>query len=101
MDNPAQADWVRAALDRYSGPLTRYALLITGNLEQARDVVQDTFIRLCAEDRTRIEPHLAPWLFTVCRNRALDVQRKERRLNPLPETHMHAEASPDPSPAAQ
>ena len=98
-DETRQAEWVRAAVDRYAGPLTRYATLITGDLEQARDVVQDTFVRLCDEKPGTVNAHLSQWLFTVCRNRALDVQRKESRMKPLSESEMSA--SPDPSPAAQ
>lgn len=76
-------------------------MLITGDLESARDVVQDTFVRLCAEDQARLDSHLAQWLFTVCRNRALDVQRKERRMKPLSDVEMDSQVSPEPSPAAQ
>jgi RNA polymerase sigma-70 factor (ECF subfamily) len=35
-----------ALLDRYERPLVRYALSIVGDLESARDVVQETFIKL-------------------------------------------------------
>jgi RNA polymerase sigma factor (sigma-70 family) len=100
-DESRQAKWIRAAVDRFSGPLTRYAQVIVGDLEQARDVVQDTFIRLCAEKPERVDSHLAQWLFTVCRNRALDVQRKQSRMKPLSQAEMNGRASPDPSPAAQ
>lgn len=100
-DETRRAEWVRAAVDRYAGPLTRYATLITGDLEQARDVVQDTFVRLCAEKPGRVNSHLAQWLFTVCRNRARDVQRKESRMKPISEVEMSLQASSEPSPAAQ
>jgi RNA polymerase sigma-70 factor (ECF subfamily) len=75
--------WVRAALERFEGPLVRYAARLTGDLDRARDVVQETFLRLCEARRDEVEDHLAQWLFTVCRNRALDVQRKEGRMKPL------------------
>jgi RNA polymerase sigma-70 factor (ECF subfamily) len=100
-DESKQAKWVRAMVDRFSGPLTRYAQIITSDLEQARDVVQNTFIRLCAEKPERVDSHLAQWLFTVCRNRALDVHRKQSRMKPLSQAEMNSQASPDPSPAAQ
>ena len=74
--------WIRDAFDRYEGPLVRYALRLTGDLETARDVVQDTFLRLCRQRRERVESHLAAWLFTVCRRRALDVARKLARMRP-------------------
>ena len=75
-----QSEWVRDALHQFEGPLVRYAQRITGDLEAARDVVQDTFLRLCREEPASVDGHLSQWLFTVCRNRALDVHRKERRM---------------------
>ena len=97
----AKAEWVRAALRDHEGPLVRYATQITGDVDRARDVVQDTFIRLCAEDPARLDRHLAEWLFTVCRNRALDVVRKERRMRPIDEVEWERNSSPEPSPSAQ
>ena len=93
------ADWVRAALRQYEAPLTRYAARLTGDAERARDIVQDTFVRLCAEDPARLNGRLAESLFTVCRHRALDVQRKERRMTALNEMELETCASREPSPA--
>jgi RNA polymerase sigma factor (sigma-70 family) len=93
-----QSNDVKALLNRLQGPLIRYAFQITGDLERARDVVQDTFLQLCSEDRTSLNGHLEPWLFTVCRNRSLDVRRKEGRMNPLTEVPTEPRSgSPDPS----
>lgn len=92
-------DWVRDALTRYEGPLLRYVQRITGNLESARDVVQDAFLKLCTSPPAKVKGHEAPWLYTVCRNRALDVRRKESRMNPITEPMMAVEASADPSPS--
>lgn len=97
----AKAEWVRTALREYEGPLIRYAAQITGDLDRARDVVQDTFLRLCAENPARLNSHLKEWLFTVCRNRALDVMRKEHRMKPMDEVQLETSASREPSPAAQ
>jgi RNA polymerase sigma-70 factor (ECF subfamily) len=82
-----QAEWVRSAVAQYGGVLARYALLHTGNRELAEDVVQETFARLCSENPQRLNSHLAQWLFTVCRNRSLDIQRKQRRVKSLNEDH--------------
>ena len=41
-----------ALLDRYERPLVRYALSITGELDAARDVVQETFIKYVESKRT-------------------------------------------------
>jgi len=83
---PADHAAVRSALDRFEGQLVRYALRITGNVESARDVVQDVFLRLLQADVGGLNGRLAPWLFSVCRNRALDVCRKEQRMKLVDES---------------
>lgn len=82
-DPTYERQWIRAVVERYQRQLVRYAARITGDLERGRDVVQDTFLRLCREHRTKVDGHLVEWLFTVCRNQALDVRRKEKRMEPL------------------
>lgn len=94
-----QMEWMRSALAEHEGPLLRYAVRLTGNLERARDVVQDTFLRLCREHPERLNSHLPAWLFTVCRNRALDLLRKESRLTTLTDADLAAHPSPEPTPA--
>ena len=96
----ANGDWIDSALARYEAPLLRYATRLVGEVDRARDVVQETFLSLCQADRDRIEGHLAPWLFRVCRNRALDVRRKENRVQPLPLDRQRTLESPEPGPAA-
>lgn len=95
-----KTEWIRATLDRYEGQLTRYARRITGDGEAARDVVQETFLRLCREEPTDLDGHLAEWLFTVCRNKALDVRRKERRMTTLADISFAEKTSLESSPAA-
>lgn len=70
--------FVRDALARFERPLLRYAKSLVGNIHAA-DLVQDTFLALCKADRTRVEGHLAPWLYTVCKNRAFDLGRDRKR----------------------
>ena len=104
MPTSSQTAWLRAALDRYEGPLVAYATRLTGDLEVGRDAVQDTFMRLWTAKRADLEDHLAQWLYTVCRNRALDLRAKEQRHKQAPRLvlrqssngHHHA-----PSPAAE
>jgi len=92
-----------ALLDRFERPLVRYAQSITGDLESARDVVQETFIKLVrggmnssseGGDKAR---HTEAWLFTVTRNRALDHQRKFSRIIPMPITEDRPCAAPGPA----
>ena len=49
-----ETDWIRDVLEEYQAALTRYAMRITGDLEKARDVVQDTFLKLCRQEPARI-----------------------------------------------
>ena len=86
--------WIVDALDRYERPLVRYASGLLGNLDAARDVVQDCFLRLCQQNPERLDGHLKQWLFTVCRNRAIDRLRKERRMDTLEETEPSAATAP-------
>lgn len=68
---------------RAPGPAHPVRGRITGDVESARDVVQDTFLRLCRADERDVGDHLPAWLFRVCRNRALDVRKKEAPLQHL------------------
>ena len=95
----ADGPWVRGAVDKFERPLIRYAARLIGDADGARDIVQETFLRLCAQPRAEVEPRLAEWLFTVCRNRAFDVLRKESRMSRLsPETVNHC-VSTEPAPS--
>ncbi len=94
-------DWVSVALDRYEGRLIRYAQRITGDAHRARDVVQETFLKLCHQNAQDLDGHLTQWLYTVTRNKALDVCRKESRmsatLEPLTMDPGGREPAPDES----
>ena len=83
MKPAVDADWIVSALARHEGQLTIYAARLLGDVDRARDVVQDTFLKLWQADRAAVDGHLVKWLYTVCRNRALDVRRKEHRMTTL------------------
>jgi RNA polymerase sigma factor (sigma-70 family) len=77
--------FIEQAVVDHESALIGYARTYVYDLERARDVVQDTFIRLCQQDPEKLRDHLKSWLFTVCRNRCLDVLRKDKRVEPLDE----------------
>src|SRR6476469_3872255 len=78
--NPAGA-LVREALALYESNLIGYATsILGGDEERARDVVQDTLLKLYLADPERVSENLKAWLYAVCRNRAFDVLRKENRM---------------------
>ena len=94
-------DWVRSAVDRYQGALCRYAARIVRDGDRARDIVQDTFMKLCRQSPADLDGHLAEWLFTVCRNQALGVLRKERRMVRMTDVSVAEWADAAPRPPAE
>jgi RNA polymerase sigma factor (sigma-70 family) len=91
--------WFRDALSQHEGRLLRYAQRIVGDVERARNVVQETFLRLAKQQPNDLDGHLTEWLFTVCRNQALDVRRKEQRMTTLAESAAVETPSREPEPA--
>src|SRR5690349_14111408 len=89
-----------AAVSRFQVPLQAYALKILGDPDRARDVVQETFATLCAQPQVGRNGHLAEWLYRVCRNKALDVRRKEKRVRPMTGIADEIFISPREGPAA-
>ena len=85
---------IMEAVNDFESPLIGYATTILHDPDLAREVVQDTFLRLCQQDLAKVTDHLKSWLFTVCRNRALDVLRKDKRSEPLEELRWKKVAGP-------
>ena len=86
--------------ERYEARLLAYARqLLGGAHHDAEEVVQDAFVRavraLRADDR---EMALKAWLYTIVRNRALDVLRRPVRTTDIePHAPMLSDAGADPS----
>ena len=84
-------------LRRFEVPLLQYATRITGNSERAKDVVQEAFIKF--QRNGAVAPgKTATWLFTVCRNGALNVCRKEKRMMYLDEEIIESCTDEQPMP---
>lgn len=98
-DSMEHGRWIETVVERYEGRLLRYASQITGDVDRGRDVVQDTFVRLCRESPSNVDGHLAEWLYVVCRNRALDVRRKEKRMQTITDEQSATQPSREPSQA--
>ena len=95
---------LRAAVTRYERPLIGYAHGLLNDWELARDAVQDTFVKLHRELKSQEPENLKAWLFTVCRNRALDMLRRSKRMTSTEEEVLEAisdEAQPNPAKLAE
>jgi RNA polymerase sigma factor (sigma-70 family) len=89
---------IRALLAEHEASLLRYALRLTGDAHQARDCVQETFLRLCRADAATLRGHEAAWLYRVCRQRAIDWKRKVNRMQAV-DVHDAACLTREPAPA--
>ncbi|WP_284618953.1 RNA polymerase sigma factor [Aquabacterium humicola] len=81
---PRIAEALRMLQRDYGRALLHEAMCALGELQAARDLVQDTLIRAwqrCAQYRG--ESELFPWLKTVLRHRAADELRRRRPESPL------------------
>src|SRR6267143_778664 len=79
-----------ALLKRFERPLLQYATRILGDSDRARDVVQETFVKLQNEKRAELDGAPAKWLFTVC--------RKEKRMTYLDQELLETHESEQPAP---
>lgn len=82
---------------RFEIPLLQFAARITGDRERARDVVQETFVKFQRNGASQ-DKEPATWLFTVCRNGALNVCRKEKRMLYLDEGLIESREDEQPMP---
>ena len=90
---------VRRALDQHESNLIAYAACILGgDIERGRDVVQDSLLKLYLTEPARVRDNLKSWLYTVCRNRALDILRKDHRLDLGDDEILEAAPCHDPDP---
>ena len=62
-----------------------FALSITRSVQDAEDVVQDTYLRICgAAPRYRPNGRPMPWILTIAKNLSLMKLREHRRADILP-----------------
>lgn len=83
MHRNQKAQWIESVLAKYEGSLLRYTLRMVGDLEKAREIVQESFLKLWQQEDKEIEEKIPQWLYVVCRNRAFDIRRKDGRMNPM------------------
>jgi RNA polymerase sigma factor (sigma-70 family) len=79
--------------------LINYAKVVVGEHARAEDVVQDAFLRFCANAQDPVEQPVA-YLYRIVRNLALDAVRRqatEKRQQKMPAQWMHPgqELSPE------
>lgn len=74
--------WLAEIFTRLHQPLWCYVRRRVGGDDQAAsDIVQEAFVRLCQQPWPEIESYATAWLYRTCRNRAIDVCRREGRMS--------------------
>ncbi|PCJ51753.1 MAG: hypothetical protein COA79_25550 [Planctomycetota bacterium] len=64
--------------DELEQPLLRYAFFLVKEEEFAKDIVQDSFIKLLKQEQ---QPENAKaWMYTVCRNLIIDNARRAKKI---------------------
>lgn len=85
--------------ERYRRPLYVFSLRMLGDGDAARDLVQETFLKVFERRRQLARPdRFRSWLFTIARNGCLTHLRRQGRLQPLeaaPAAAVTAAAAPD------
>ena len=72
-----------AAVERYERPLVRYAAHVIGDPDAPATWCRTRSCGCATRTEAKLGSHVAEWLYTVCRNLAIDVKRKERRMRLL------------------
>ncbi|MEI6971162.1 MAG: RNA polymerase sigma factor [bacterium] len=85
-------------MTQHEAALLRYANRIVGDAHLAQDVVQNAFVKLFAgwKDGTRPSDKLKTWLYRVTHNEAVDLIRRESRLQVLHQAHAEEKAAACP-----
>ena len=74
------ADAFRALVERHSRPLFRLAFRMTGNQQDAEDVVQESFLRAWRQlGRFDERASFGTWLYRIATNCSLDAMRGRKR----------------------
>jgi len=90
---------VETSLRDHESALVHYTSgLLNGDWESARDVVQEAFLKLCRQDPDQVGKQVKGWLFTVCRNRAYDLHRRNRRWKG-DDAELETLEAPEPDPS--
>jgi len=93
----AKIKWMKNIVAEHEKALVRYTLSLVKDLEAARDIVQEAFLRLWQQDPEGVQGHAKKWLFTVCRNLAMDRFRGQQKQDKYSKETMAGKAVVDNS----
>lgn len=66
---------------RYFKPIYHFAYRLSGNIQDAEDITQETFVKVWRHAHKYHQgEQVKTWLFTIAHNSAIDLLRKRKRL---------------------
>lgn len=66
-------------MDRFTKPIYNFTYRLTGNVQVAEDLTQETWIRVWKNlERYKTEQSFKAWIFTIARNLTTDYHRKKK-----------------------
>lgn len=72
-------------LNTYQLPVTRYLYRLTGDYEIARDLAQDTFIKVYKNiEKTKTDLKLQAWIYRIATNTAFQHHRRKKIIRFIP-----------------
>ena len=77
-----KAKWFQGVVETHQEKLTTYTFHILKDVNEAREVVQEAFLKLWqTPDLTPLENSAHLWLYRVCRNSAIDRIRRSKSMS--------------------
>jgi RNA polymerase sigma-70 factor (ECF subfamily) len=74
----------RYLIDRYQAKLLRYAAYLTGDDDQAADVVQEAFIKAFVNLQSfNLKKKLSSWLYRITHNEAMNILNRHKQEVPI------------------
>jgi RNA polymerase sigma-70 factor (ECF subfamily) len=75
-------DLLERLIEQYQHRLLRYLVYLTGNLERAEDIFQETWVRVLERgDQYNGKARFDTWLFAIARHLVIDTLRKKTTLS--------------------
>ena len=87
----------RELFHRYAGRIKAFMIKGGAAPDQAEEIAQDVMVTLWRKSASfdPAKAGAATWIFTIARNRRIDLIRRERRPEPDPQDPMYRPESPD------
>jgi RNA polymerase sigma-70 factor (ECF subfamily) len=79
--NVPPSKWIEEQFTTLERPLVAYTRRhLGGDVEVAREIVQEAFAKLCVQAWPEIQLRVTAWMYKTCRHHAIDITRRNGRI---------------------